>query len=113
MASFPAASSALACAIAIQQRVAAQAQDDAESSLGVYIGLNAGEPISEDNDLFGTSVNLAARMCDRAEAGQILASNVVRELAAGKGFTFADRGEFVAKGFEEPVRVYEVRWREA
>lgn len=38
-------------------------------------------------------------------------SNVVRELAAGKGFLFSDRGEFVAKSFEEPVRMYEVSWR--
>jgi class 3 adenylate cyclase len=36
----------------------------------------------------------------------------VRGLCSGKGFLFADRGEFVAKGFEEPVRVYEVRWRD-
>ncbi len=47
------------------------------------IGLNAGEPIAEDDDLFGTAVNLAARICAQAEAGQILAPIVVRELAAG------------------------------
>ena len=35
-----------------------------------------------------------------------------RELAAGKGFLFADIGEVIPKGFEEPVRRYEVRWRE-
>jgi class 3 adenylate cyclase len=40
-----------------------------------------------------------------------LVSDNVRSLCAGKGFLFADRGEFVAKGFEKPVRVYEVRWR--
>jgi len=39
-------------------------------------------------------------------------ANVVRELAAGKGFLFSDIGEVVAKGFEEPVRLYEVRWRD-
>jgi class 3 adenylate cyclase len=39
-------------------------------------------------------------------------ANVVRELAAGKGFLFADRGETVLRGFEEPVRLYEVRWEE-
>ena len=35
----------------------------------------------------------------------------VRSLCSGKGFLFADRSEFAAKGFEEPVRVYEVRWQ--
>jgi class 3 adenylate cyclase len=108
MASFPFASRALECAVAIQRAV--EAQTDAQ--LRVHIGLNAGEPVAEDADLFGTAVQLARRVCDHAEAGQILVSNVVRELAAGKGVLFSDIGEVVPKGFEEPVRLYEVRWRE-
>jgi len=108
MASFPTASGAIECAVAIQRAVAEQ--DNAD--LQVYIGLNAGEPIAEEKDLFGTSVQLARRLVDHAEAGQILVSNVVRELAAGKEFLFADTGEVALKGFEEPVRLYEVRWRE-
>ncbi len=80
------------------------------------IGLNAGEPIAEEDqdgrgDLFGTAVMMAARIAARANGGEILASNVVRELVAGKGFLFADRGETVLRGFEDPVRLYEVRWR--
>ena len=74
--------------------------------------LNAGEPIAEDKDLFGTAVNLPARICAHAEAGQILAPVVVRELAAGKPFLFADLGEAELRGFEDPVRLYEVSWRE-
>ena len=54
----------------------------------------------------------ARRVCDHAEPGQILASNVVRELAMGKGFLFGDIGGVVPKGFEEPVRLYEVSWQE-
>jgi len=57
-------------------------------------------------------VRLAARICAQAEPGQILVSNVVRELAAGKGFLFSDRGNVVLRGFEVPVRLYEVRWGE-
>ncbi len=76
------------------------------------IGLNAGEPAAEDDDLFGTAVQLAARICAQAEASQILAPIVVRELAAGKQFMFADLGETELRGFEEPVRLFEVRWRE-
>ena len=51
-------------------------------------------------------------MCADAEPGQILAPIVVRELAAGKGLLFADRGETALRGFEDPVRLYEVRRRE-
>ncbi|MEX1254163.1 MAG: adenylate/guanylate cyclase domain-containing protein [Dehalococcoidia bacterium] len=108
MASFPTASGALDCAVAIQR--ATGAQDD--ENLQVHVGLNAGEPVAEDEDLFGTAVQLARRVCDQAQAGEILVSNVVRELAAGKGFLFADHGASALKGFEDPVRLYEVRWRD-
>jgi len=57
-------------------------------------------------------VNLAARIAAQAQGGEILASDVVRQLVAGKGFVFADRGETTLRGFEDPVRLYEVRWRQ-
>jgi len=79
----------------------------------VRIGLNAGEPIAEDEDLFGAAVIRAARIAALAQAGEILVANVVRELAEGKGFLFGDRGEIVLRGFEDPVRLYEVRWAQA
>ncbi len=104
-------SKALACATAIQATFA-ERNESAEEPIRVRIGLNAGEPIAEDDDLFGTAVNLAARICSQAKAGQILAPIVVRELAAGKQFLFADRGETSLKGLDEPVRLFEVRWRE-
>lgn len=109
MASFGSASQALACAAAIQRAAAAQTAA-ASSSIRVRIGLNAGEPIAEDADLFGTSVIIAARIADAAAAGEVLAANVVRELAAGKGFSFEDRGEFRLQGLADPVRVYALRW---
>jgi class 3 adenylate cyclase len=56
-------------------------------------------------------VIVAARIAARAAGGEILVSDVVRQLVAGKGFVFADRGETALRGFEEPVRVYEVSWR--
>jgi len=108
MASFPSASGALECAVAIQRAVEARG----ETNLAVHVGVNAGEPVAEEQDLFGTAVQLARRICDRAEGGEILVSDVVRQLAAGKGFLFADRGEVALRGFEDPVRLYEVRWRE-
>jgi class 3 adenylate cyclase len=109
MASFPVSSRALECAVAIQQAFADRNESETDTPIRVRIGLNAGEPVAEEADLFGTAVQLAARVCARAEPGQVLAANVVRELAAGKGFLFADLGEVVLRGFEDPVRLYEVR----
>jgi len=111
MASFASASHALECAVAIQRAFAAHNESTAEP-IRVRIGLNAGEPVAEDEDLFGTAVQLAARICAHAEPGQILASNVVRELAAGKRFLFSDRGDVALRGFEDPVRLFEVPWRD-
>ena len=95
------------------QRAFAEHNESAEEPIMVRVGLNAGEPIAEDEDLFGTAVNEAARITATADGGEILVSNVVRELAKGKDFLFADRGEANLKGFDEPVRLFEVRWREA
>ncbi|MCI0882880.1 MAG: adenylate/guanylate cyclase domain-containing protein [Chloroflexi bacterium] len=116
MASFSSATRALECAIAVQSAFA-ERNESAEEPIKVRIGLNAGEPIAEDDpggrgDLFGTAVNVAARIAAKAKGGEILASNVIRELVAGKEFLFNDRGDTELRGFEDPVRVYEVRWSE-
>jgi class 3 adenylate cyclase len=112
MASFASASRALECAIAVQRAFAGHNEEHPDMPIRVRIGLNAGEPVAEEEDLFGTAVQLAARICAHAEPGEILAPIVVRELAAGKGFLLADRGDVALRGFEDPVRLYEVRWQE-
>jgi len=127
MASFASVTRAVECAVALQKAFDArnptspgvtfqpdegEAEDSAIAEpLHVRVGLNAGEPIEEDGDLFGATVILASRIAAKAEGGEILVADTVRGLCSGKGFLFADRGDFVAKGFEEPVRVYEVSWR--
>ncbi len=116
MASFSSATKALECAIAMQRAFAAH-NESAEEPIMVRIGLNAGEPIAEEDpdgrsDLFGTAVIEAARITAAAQGGEILVANVVRELAKGKDFRFADRGDVALKGFDEPVRLYEVRWQD-
>ena len=78
--------------------------------MSIRIGINAGEPIEEDDDLFGTSVIATARIAAKADGGQILVSDVVRQLVAGKGFLFSDTGEHILKGMEDPVRIWELRW---
>jgi class 3 adenylate cyclase len=111
MASFSSATRALECAVAMQRAFAAH-NEAAEEPIRVRIGLNAGEPIAEEADLFGTAANLAARIAAQAAGGEILVANVVRELAAGKGFLFADRGDVALRGFEDPVRLFEVQWKD-
>jgi class 3 adenylate cyclase len=111
MASFSSATKALECSIAMQRAFAAH-NESAEEPILVRVGMNAGEPIAEDEDLFGTAVIEAARIAAAAKGGEILVSDVVRQLAKGKQFLFSDRGEVDLKGFDEPVRLYEVRWQE-
>jgi class 3 adenylate cyclase len=111
MASFSSATRALECAVAMQRAFAARSESAGEP-IRVRIGLNAGEPIAEEADLFGTAVNMAARIAAQAQGGEILASDVVRQLVAGKGFLFSDRGGVALRGFEDPVRLYEVHWGE-
>ena len=111
MAAFRSAAAAVDCAIAIQRAVAAYSRDHPEQPIRVRAGLSAGEPVEDHGDLFGTSVNVAARACARARPEQILASNVVAELCLGKAFVFLDQGDCVLKGFEKPIRLHEVRWQ--
>ena len=111
MASFSSATRALECATALQ-RAFAERNESAAEPLRVRVGLNAGEPIEEEQDLFGSMVIMAARIAAMAQGGEILVANVVRELAEGKGFMFGDRGEVALRGFDDPVRLFEVRWRD-
>jgi class 3 adenylate cyclase len=108
MASFFSASRAVGCALQIQQTFTARNAVNPEDAVKVRIGLNAGEPIPEGNDLFGTSVQLARRICDRAEPGNVLVSDVVRQLVAGKGFSFEQLNPEILKGFDKPVALFKV-----
>jgi len=126
MASFSSATRALESAIAMQRAFAVHNEAAAArpstgsgraEEIRVRVGLNAGEPIAEEaepgrEDLFGTAVIVAARIAAQAKGGEILASDVVRGLVAGKRFVFAERGEVTLRGFDEPVRLFEVRWQE-
>jgi class 3 adenylate cyclase len=112
MAAFTSASSAVEFSINAQ-RAFADWNVESETPLHVGVGISAGEPVTDDNDdLFGAVVQLAARLCGAAEAGDIAVSVAVRELCVGKGFTFVERGPMPLKGLPEPVPVYAVVWRE-
>jgi len=113
MASFASVARAVDCAIAIQAAFETHNATDPSGAMRVRIGLSAGEPIEDHEDLFGAAVNLARRTCDAAAAGEIFATNVVRELCLGKRFRFGDRGDTLLKGFDEPVRLFDIAWQPA
>ena len=109
MASFDSVTRAIEASIAIQTSLARHNEDAEPPPIRVRLGLNAGEPVTEYDDLFGAAVQLAARVC--ATADEIYCSSAIRELARGKGFTFEDRGAIELKGFDEPIQVHEIRWQ--
>jgi class 3 adenylate cyclase/pimeloyl-ACP methyl ester carboxylesterase len=111
MATFRSASEALQCAMDIQDGFAARNSEAGSEPINVRVALNAGEPVSEGSDIYGTSVQLAARLVEKASPGQVLVANVVRELVAGKGFRFQPRGTESLRGIDEAVGVYELTWR--
>jgi class 3 adenylate cyclase len=115
LASFTSAQKALECSMSLQRAISElHIEDDSAEELPfrIRIGVNAGEPIAEDDDLFGSSVIAAARIAAMAQGGEVLVANVVRELVSGKGFLFNDRGESALRGLEDPVRLWDLRWRE-
>jgi class 3 adenylate cyclase len=116
MASFGSVTGAVECAIALQRAFAERNSkletQKSGAEISVRIGLNAGEPIEEGGDFFGATVIMASRIAAEAAGGEILVADTVRGLCSGKGFLFADRGENVLRGFEDAVRLYEVRWGE-
>jgi class 3 adenylate cyclase len=112
MASFVSTAGAVRCAIQIQRELDKHAQANPEHPLKVRVGAAAGEPVEQHNDLFGCTVQLAARLCAHAQPEQILVSNAIAELCIGKGISFEDVGEVTLKGFSSPVRAHAAAWRQ-
>jgi len=114
MASFVSTTGAVRCAIQIQRELDKHAQANPEHPLKVRVGAAAGEPVpvEQHNDLFGCTVQLAARLCNHAQPEQILVSNAIAELCIGKGLSFEDVGELTLKGFGSPVRAHAAAWRQ-
>jgi len=108
MASFFSTVAAVRCASRIQRELGQHTQANKDLPIKVRIGAAAGEPVENHQDLFGATVQLAARLCSHAEPEQSLVSNAVAELCIGKGLTFRDLGEVSFKGFDRPVRVHAI-----
>ncbi len=104
---FGAASAAVEAAVQIQWQLA---HHERYSDVQVRIGISAGEPIAESDDLYGTTVNQAARIMSQARGGEILVSDLVRGLLQGRTFDFEDQGSHQLRGFREPVQIFKVDW---
>ena len=112
MVSFVSAAGAIKCATRIERDLAKHRKEQPDCPLQVRIGIASGEPVEHHSDLFGSTVQLAARLCSCATAEQILVSNVVAELCIGKKLRFQDLGPRTLKGFDEPVHAHAVAWRD-
>ena len=113
MACFISPAGAVRCAIQIQRELNKHAKANPDRPLKVRVGAAAGEPVEQHNDLFGSTVQLASRLCAHAQPEQILVSNAIAELCIGKGLSFQDLGEVTLKGFGSPVRAHAAAWRQA
>jgi class 3 adenylate cyclase len=112
MLAFSSARSAIACAIDVQRAINAYAAERPERPLRVRIGMHTGEVIAEDHGYFGEAVWRAARIVSKAEGGQILVSDLTRQLV-GTTCACYDKGEFALKGLPGLHRLYEVSWQDA
>jgi len=108
---FGSAVGAVGCAVAMQQAVLRHNRRQAGPRLGVRIGLHVGDPIRDEDDYFGTPVVIARRLCDAAEGGQILTSELVQGVVGSRGgHRFRPLGEVALKGVATPVAACEVVW---
>ena len=108
LAAFPSVQSALDCAVAIQGAFARHTRRHPRRPLKVRIGINVGEPLAENGDLFGTAVNTAARVCARAKGGEILFTEGVHGLADGMRDRCRPLGRVTLRGLRSPIRLFRV-----
>lgn len=112
LSSFSYVSKAVDAAIKIQLDFGEPSEPEIDDGR-VRIGISVGEPVDQHQDLFGAVVNLASRICGHAGPGKILVSSAVRELSVGKPTTFRDQGPIALKGFDDPVRLFDIPLPEA
>lgn len=108
MAAFEDVADGLRCALAIEGGFKERNATSGPPALRVRVGMAAGEPVDHNDDLFGATVNLASRICQAADGGQVLVADLVRELGAKEGFVFSGAGNRALKGFSGQIAVFEL-----
>jgi class 3 adenylate cyclase len=108
LAVFTSESQAVRAALELQATLAEESAADTTLPLPVGIGIDSGEAVPVGGGYRGAALNLAARLCARAEAGQVLVSASVRHIGGDVDIgVFGSRGHAELKGFEEPIEVFE------
>jgi class 3 adenylate cyclase len=106
---FLSASSAIQCAVEITNAAARANESRPERPINVGVGIHAGEAVETGDGFIGSAVNIAARVCAAAAAGEVLVTGTVRGIAqASVELDFAPRGRRRLKGIPEPVDLYAV-----
>ena len=109
MISFGSVRHGVECALDIQTAIAAYSKQHPERKIRIRIGLNTGEVVEEAGDIFGAAVNVAARVAGKARGGEILVSEVVRQLVGPMAeMKFSVRGRYKLKGFPDRWRLHQV-----
>ena len=110
LAEFPSVVNAVRCAVEVQRGMRLRtAATPEETRLEFRMGVNLGDIIVQDDDIYGDGVNVAARLESIAKAGGVAVSELVREQVGNRlNLTFEDRGEQQLKNIEKPVRVYDI-----
>ncbi len=110
---FPSTIAAVSCAVAVQHAVRAHNERHPDEAFLLRVGIQVGEPIREEDDYFGTPVVVAKRLCDAAQGGQILTSELVQDLIGTRGgFPFRSVGPVALKGLRQPLPAVAVTWEE-
>ena len=111
LAEFPSVVDAVRCAIEVQRgMVGREPEVPDEQRIRFRIGVNLGDVIAEEHDIFGDGVNIAARLEALADPGGICINRMVRDNVRDKlDFAFEDMGEQSVKNIARPVRVYALR----
>lgn len=112
MASFSNAPNAVRATIDIQRDIAKHNSANPDLPVRVRIGLNAGDAVREEDDFFGQTVQLSARICDKADEGEIYITPSVYEFCSGHTFTITEAGVYELKGIDVPVQAYAVAWQD-
>jgi predicted ATPase len=109
MISFGSARHGVECALDIQQAIGEYSKQNPERKLRIRIGLNTGEVVEEAGDIFGAAVNVAARVAGKAKGGEVLVSEIVRQLVGPIAeMKFEYRGRYKLKGFPDRWRLHQV-----
>lgn len=109
MASFASARNAVGAAVDIQEKIAVH-NLNATIPLRLKIGIHAGEPVAEDGDLYGNTVQVAERIAKSADPGAVLVSTIVSSLCDGTAFEFGDQASRELDSIPDPVELCEVTW---